>query len=150
MGGLAQRKESSLRSLNYPPSMHLSFTFNNHFPFFVVVAVVVVVVFFFSRFCLFFFDMDVCTCSFEPLEHFFYILLLLELKWPIIVLCHKLLCFTWISVPEKTLNTSSEIMSSDYSRLVDFFLFSHWEDLCFFVCFVLFGFFFFFLTFFQG
>ena len=71
MGGLAQRKESSLRSPNYPRSMHLSFTFNNHFPFFVVVAVVVVV---------FFFDKDVCTCSFEPLEHFFYILLLLELK----------------------------------------------------------------------
>ena len=78
MGGLAQRKESSLRSLNYPPSMHLSFTFNNHFPFFVVVAVVVV--FFFFSFLPFFFDKDVCTCSFEPLEHFFCILLLLELK----------------------------------------------------------------------
>ena len=70
MGGLVQRKESSLRSLNYPPSMHLSFTFNNHFPFFVVVAVVVVV-FFFLVFAFFFFDKDVCTCSFEPLEHFF-------------------------------------------------------------------------------
>ena len=33
MGGLAQRKESSFRSLSYPPSMHLSFTFNNHFLF---------------------------------------------------------------------------------------------------------------------
>ena len=55
MGGLAQRKESSLRSLNYPPSMHLSFTFNNHFPFFVVVAVVVVVVVFFFSFLPFFF-----------------------------------------------------------------------------------------------
>ena len=109
MGGLAQRKESSFRSLSYPPSMHLSFTFNNHFPFFVVVAVVVVF-FFFLVFAFFFFDKDVCTCSFEPLEHFFCILLLLELKWPIIVLCYKLLCFTWISVPEKTLNTSSEIM----------------------------------------
>ena len=71
MGGLAQRKESSLRSLNYPPSMHLSFTFNNHFPFFVVVAVVVVVVVFFFFVFAFFFDKDVCTCSFEPLEHFF-------------------------------------------------------------------------------
>ena len=71
MGGLAQRKESSFRSLSYPPSKHLSFTFSNHFPFFVVV-VVVLVVFFFSRFRLFFFfDKDVCTCSFEPLEHFF-------------------------------------------------------------------------------
>ena len=146
MGGLAQRKESSLRSLNYPPSMHLSFTFNNHFPFFVVVAVVVVVVFFFS-FLPFFFDMDVCTCSFEPLEHFFYILLLLELKWPIIVLCHKLLCFTWISVPEKTLNTkwNHVLWLFPAGR---FFLFFHWEDLCFFVCFVLFGFFFFY--FFSG
>ena len=145
MGGLAQRKESSLRSLNYPPSMHLSFTFNNHFPFFVVVAVVVVVVFFFSRFRLFFCDMDVCTCSFEPLEHFFYIFLLLELKWPIIVLCHKLLCFTWISVPEKTLNTSSEIMSSDYSRLVDFFSFSIERTYVFlFVLFCLVFFFYFF------
>ena len=82
MGGLAQRKESSFRSLSYPPSMHLSFTFNNHFPFFVVVAVivVVVVVFFFSRFCLFFFDKDVCTCSFEPLVHFFLHLVVTKLK----------------------------------------------------------------------
>ena len=76
MGGLAQRKESSLRSLSYPPSMHLSFTFNNHFPFFVVfvvfvVVAVVVVFFFFLVFAFFFFDKDICTCSFEPLEHFF-------------------------------------------------------------------------------
>ena len=127
MGGLAQRKESSFRSLSYPPSMHLSFTFNNHFYFFVFVVVVVVVVFF-SFLPFFFLDKDVCTCSFEPLEHFFYILLLQELKWLVIVLYYKLLCFTWISIPEKTLNTSCEIMIffSSVFDLVNQFLTRKW------------------------